>query len=1412
MDVQGLATLFERLCDAPEPERASTLAGLPDGELKQRLVSLLEADRVASRVLGTAPDAGAARVLAMDLAQEPVPLRIGRFRILRELGSGAMGVVYEAEQDHPRRRVALKRLHPWLQSDLAVELFRFEAQALGQVSHPSIPVVFEAGEADGTAYLTMERVEGVPLLEWVHRTSASLEARVDVLVAIAEAAGAAHRAGLVHRDLKPQNILVTDEGVPKLLDFGVAAPLLQRHRGTQPGTPPYMSPEQLRGEPVDARSDLHALGTIAYELLVGRRPVPDGSVEELARAKSRLPERADVVDPRIDVDVARVVERALEPDPSKRHERTEEWAEDLRRAAQSLPLSWVAQTPRYRAQRFVKRNRRGVVGLFAVAGLVAAVATGFAGRDWLEHRTCEAEAENRRLRTTERATEAVEAGDADGAERILRAFVTDPDHRGTRAQTRAWLWWAGQVEHLDRKRGPDALAEAWLSAPDPEMADEVGLALAHRFARDGNWSALWGLRDVLSADARERVSQELFAAAVARRDFATARAMGGPDDALLRELGTAVRVGSAHRAGWIDADGDGSLELFTVGAGLTVLSDALGRERAGGLDQSGAVGWLMRNHYLAWDHRLWVAQEDEGGRLLTATFTPDGLRYEPFASTLPGRVLDLELAETPWGPRFLVGMGYPHRGILTIDAVTGERGELHPATDALKSDVMDLLVADLDGDGDSEVVVALGAWYAHEVRVLTPNADGYTLAGRLELGTVQALELLERPGEPLIVASKADLERNLRVFPPDAPFGPEAGIYLLRWTGDALEEDAFLPMPIEDGLYSSPERGADLPTLGDFDGDGTVDLMSTLRHFDLGVDDTLWLVSDLLGSRRSHLVAGLQGHAAHDLDGDGDDELLVGDPDNTLWVLGLHGDDVGALPTWDLTDTHVTLGPSPSDDPVVRRAWGRAEQLVSLGLVREATAALAVLPGLARQPEVQGAAYASAARLLEAAHDPSSAERMYAAALEKRADPGIAAGLVRTKVARLDLEGARALDAEYPGEVRWLAGLPPARTLLDLDTLDPWSPQVAGVFQRQGDALHIEAFNDSGVLATRQVEVTGPVAMLELDATIETLELGAGLAVDLVGGEHRRELVVAMWGQGGGGTTKLYQHCGGSSIEHIGSDVIDHPVRVTLAAGSVGPEHLLRCRTESELRLALHTVASEPIPPGIYTLRIRTHGVPDYMPPTRFSGQIHSLRGVGIEPVSSAVSSPEERARYALFEGRVPDDIAPAELAWAALAAGDAGHLESAIRERWAAGDRVRLRWLLRGHSGETTALLERVLGPDFPALFFEAYSEPGGAVVRSREVEDDLLRPRLDSLALDLDGSGALRVWRAEIWRSRGERARARVVAASVAEHVCADCEIERRPELRAEAWELVADLSTGAERDRALAEAEALRIRARR
>src|SRR5262249_47923850 len=211
------------------------------------------------------------------------PVWIGRYRVLRRIAEGGMGAVYEAEQDSPRRVVALKVVRPGFASPALVKRFAHEAQILARLHHPGIAQVYEAGLADdGQPFFAMEFIRGLPLDEFADRHGLDLAARAGLVARVGDAVQHAHDRGIIHRDLKPANILVEETGQPKVLDFGVAratdADLLTAagltRTGQLLGTPNYMSPEQVAGDPaaIDRRADVYALGGILFELAAPRLP------------------------------------------------------------------------------------------------------------------------------------------------------------------------------------------------------------------------------------------------------------------------------------------------------------------------------------------------------------------------------------------------------------------------------------------------------------------------------------------------------------------------------------------------------------------------------------------------------------------------------------------------------------------------------------------------------------------------------------------------------------------------------------------------------------------------------------------------------------------------------------------------------------------------------------------------------------------------------------------------------------------------------------------------------------------------------------------------------------------------------------------------------------------------------------
>jgi beta-lactam-binding protein with PASTA domain len=245
----------------------------------------------------------------------------GRYRVLRRIGSGGMADVWLAEDPHLQRRVALKVLHRRFAQDREfVERFRREAEAAAGLQHPNIVAIFDRGEADGAYYIAMQLLEGSSLKQLIDRGLAPAEA-VGLIRQVLEAAGYAHKHGVVHRDLKPQNVIVDDEGKAVVTDFGIARAGASEitQAGSVMGTPHYLSPEQAQGQEVTAVSDLYSIGVILYEALTGRAPFEAESAVAVAMKQvSHTPQRPSSIAPEVSPALDAVAMRALEKEPGRR--------------------------------------------------------------------------------------------------------------------------------------------------------------------------------------------------------------------------------------------------------------------------------------------------------------------------------------------------------------------------------------------------------------------------------------------------------------------------------------------------------------------------------------------------------------------------------------------------------------------------------------------------------------------------------------------------------------------------------------------------------------------------------------------------------------------------------------------------------------------------------------------------------------------------------------------------------------------------------------------------------------------------------------------------------------------------------------------------------------------------------------
>ena len=361
-----------------------------DAELRAEVESLLACDGQANEFLESAARPAALRSLLDAPPEAPAAARIGPYKVLSEIGRGGMGAVYLAERDDHeyRKQVAIKLVRGDVDSASVVGRFRQERQILAELDHPNIARLLDGGTTDeGVPYLVMEHVEGVPIDAYCEARQLSVDQRLALFRTVCSAVTDAHRKLVVHRDLKPGNILVTSEGTPKLLDFGIAKLLTPQPgsehtvTGTRLMTPEYASPEQWRGGPVTAASDIYSLGVILYRLLTGRGPYRVGSdlPHELGRAiceeDPEPPSAAAVPQTRrwLAGDLDAIVLKALRKEPERRYGSAEQLSEDIRRHLEGLPVTARKDGLAYRAGRLVRRNRAVAVTALTMATSAALI-------------------------------------------------------------------------------------------------------------------------------------------------------------------------------------------------------------------------------------------------------------------------------------------------------------------------------------------------------------------------------------------------------------------------------------------------------------------------------------------------------------------------------------------------------------------------------------------------------------------------------------------------------------------------------------------------------------------------------------------------------------------------------------------------------------------------------------------------------------------------------------------------------------------------------------------------------------------------------------------------------------------------------------------------------------------------------
>lgn len=401
---QQIEKIFYAAMELPRDERKAFLnqACAGDEELLREVQALLMANQDAESFLDSPvnmpPHSGTfSPTLVMPHPEAKTGaamesgVRIGAYRLIREIGRGGMGAVWLAERDDGQfyQQVAIKLLHASSENEEVIRRFRHERQILASLDHPNIARLLDGGTTeDGRPYFVMEYIEGLPVDEYCRQHQLSVNDRLRLFRQVCAAVHYAHQNLVIHRDLKPSNIAVTEDGTPKLLDFGIAKliqPDLSRSydtlSGVTPMTPAYASPEQVRGEKLTTASDVYSLGVVLYELLTGRSPYrlkahgfgelmravieqePERPSTAITRADGAPPTNPITIEPteklrrRLSGDIDSIVLMALRKEPPSRYGSVEQFSEDLRRYLEGLPTTARRGTFGYRALKYIRRNK-----------------------------------------------------------------------------------------------------------------------------------------------------------------------------------------------------------------------------------------------------------------------------------------------------------------------------------------------------------------------------------------------------------------------------------------------------------------------------------------------------------------------------------------------------------------------------------------------------------------------------------------------------------------------------------------------------------------------------------------------------------------------------------------------------------------------------------------------------------------------------------------------------------------------------------------------------------------------------------------------------------------------------------------------------------------------------------------------
>ncbi|MCB9700843.1 MAG: protein kinase [Myxococcales bacterium] len=1298
-----------------------------------------------------------AETLAHDPAHPVIDLssdRVGRYVVLSKLGQGGMGAVYTAYDEELDRRVALKLVRESAGVDtLGHARMQREAQAMARLSHPNVVQVYDVGSHEGQIFIAMEYVRGSTLRTWQERrdpaTAASRRAILDMYMQAGRGLAAAHRAGMVHRDFKPDNVLVGDDGRARVLDFGLAASISQAATASGPeldtasaatgltltgavlGTPAFMAPELFLARPSDARTDQFSFCVALYRALYGAPPFAGETFTALASSVcsgelEAAPERT-AVPPWLRA----VLVRGLARDPADRYP-------DM-----DALLAALASDPGE-----LRRRRLRTLARLALATLASALLiylTSAAWTLWTERRR-ELSAAERLDRMEARVAELVDEGDPVGAAAIFDAFVRSPDNHGTAALPLAWLHRARRAEDAgEHEAALAASAASFAVATAPEHEIEALRSLLRSFRADYRWHRVIEATRVLEDRAPEAFADpELrdaqIVAATSRLDLAGAAAAIErlPESPRRRRLARLVAAMTpAHRTetafgGWVAGDrgdatelafynatSDGGAQLVRVDAALDlpVLGIHGGRYNFWG---AVATGPGEPARYSAHDPAAGeiVLFQAEGAELQELTRVKDDAAVATSADLDGDGIRELFLGTGPYS-RHLVEV------IPGADGSWSTRASA-PSLDAQRSDITSLFAADLDGDGVGELVAGLGPWNAYQVHVLGREraSDELTSRARARLGDVFVAPLRGPRGIEIAALS---------ISTSSAP-GEALGLHLLRLEGEALVRSSYAALPGPSGrLYR-------VLFVGDLDGDGIDEAVAAQP---LGEEELEFPRASLVFSLGEDgdfdvlPLAGVVPLAIRDLDGDGDDELVVSTRER-VWVIGAGSERIPA------PIAGIRVAPPPEGSDEWRDNWEHASELAQMGLQEHAADAFVALAesatatdeGVAARATLQAAEYR---RLL---HDDGAAAALFARAA---ADPALAkeasAAAIDALSSRGDVDALRVLLEELPTTS---AGELVARARAELEAhlahrvdlrfdrpLDPaWRIHAPIALARDAlaEALEVES-TIAGTIASLPIAAHEGDLILEFDVDVRRIEWGGQLSVSLASAASEgRALAINIIARGGQSGQDYEIECvtGSHVIRSVIPIDLSHPQplgRTRLRAVVRPAPGILTCtvvdgdgvelvyrRENATAELARHFARGEV---QIATLPIIA-GAP------LVSAALHRVSVIGARIDAARDAQPLRAARMALVEG---DHVG----ALATLDAAPAASVPEAERALWRLYALIYL-----GRTGEARELLGAWLGDPERR---EAIAGGLGLLLRRRP--SDML-----ALLGDLEEPAALR-WR---------------------------------------------------------------------